>query len=44
MPKPIPPEADVKAATFSFPEHDGAISRKALAGPCLLHFYPKDNT
>ncbi|HKK19300.1 MAG TPA: thioredoxin-dependent thiol peroxidase [Opitutales bacterium] len=44
MPKPSPLQAGAKAPFFSFSEHGKEVSRDTLDGPCLLYFYPKDDT
>ncbi|PXA04903.1 thioredoxin-dependent thiol peroxidase [Coraliomargarita sinensis] len=44
MPKPIPLEAGSKAPSFSFMEAGEKVSSATLDGPCLLYFYPKDDT
>lgn len=44
MPKPIPVEAGTKAPDFRFTEGGQSISLADLDKPCLLYFYPKDDT
>lgn len=44
MPKPRPLKAGDKAPSFEFRQDGKTLSIGALAGPCLLYFYPKDDT
>ncbi len=44
MGKPTPLEAGQKAPSFQFSEDGQAHSLESLDQPCLLYFYPKDDT
>lgn len=44
MGKPIPLEAGHAAPTFQFTESGAVFSLENLDQPCLLYFYPKDDT
>ena len=44
MPKPSPLEAGQQAPSFSFTEQGKEVHSDSLGGPCLLYFYPKDDT
>jgi peroxiredoxin Q/BCP len=44
MGKPSPLEAGQQAPSFQFTEKDVSYSLENLKKPCLLYFYPKDNT
>lgn len=44
MPSIQPLEAGQSAPVFSFTENGKVISSDELDGPCLLYFYPKDDT
>lgn len=44
MPKPIPLEAGSKAPPFSYKKEGLKVSSDRLPGPCLIYFYPKDDT
>jgi len=44
MGKPTPLEAGQKAPEFQFTEDGVVHSQESLAQPCLLYFYPKDDT
>ena len=44
MGKPTPLDAGKKAPTFQFMEAGKTYSLESLEQPCLLYFYPKDDT
>ena len=44
MSQPTPLEAGQKAPSFQFLEDGQAYSLESLEQPCLLYFYPKDDT
>ncbi|MEE2988178.1 MAG: thioredoxin-dependent thiol peroxidase [Verrucomicrobiota bacterium] len=44
MGKPTPLNAGKKAPTFQFREAEETYSLECLEQPCLLYFYPKDDT
>ena len=44
MDKPTPLAAGKKAPSFQFPEAGETFSLESLEQPCLLYFYPKDDT
>lgn len=44
MPKPSPLEAGSQAPPFSFSDEGKEVSIDTLNAPCLLYFYPKDDT
>ena len=44
MGKPTPLDAGKKAPTFQFKEAGETYSLDCLEQPCLLYFYPKDDT
>jgi len=44
MDKPTPLAAGKKAPSFQFTEAGGTYSLESLEQPCLLYFYPKDDT
>lgn len=44
MSKPEPLESGQKAPSFQFTEDDQVYSLENLQQPCLLYFYPKDDT
>ncbi len=44
MSQPTPLEAGNKAPSFQFTEDGQTISLESLEQPCLLYFYPKDDT
>ena len=44
MGKPTPLEAGKKAPVFQFTEAGETYSLESLEQPCLLYFYPKDDT
>ena len=44
MSKPTPLEAGDKAPNFQFTENETLYSLEGLEQPCLLYFYPKDDT
>ena len=44
MGKPTPLDAGKKAPTFQFTEAGETYSLNCLEQPCLLYFYPKDDT
>lgn len=44
MSQPTPLEAGQKAPAFSFTFYGKPVSSDSMDGPCLLYFYPKDDT
>ena len=44
MGKPRPLDAGKKAPSFQFTEAEESYSLESLEQPCLLYFYPKDDT
>jgi peroxiredoxin Q/BCP len=44
MDKPTPLDAGKKAPNFQFTEAGETYSLESLEQPCLLYFYPKDDT
>ncbi|MGB1127006.1 MAG: thioredoxin-dependent thiol peroxidase [Opitutales bacterium] len=44
MSKPTPLEAGKKAPVFSFVEYGKELRSDEIDSPCLLYFYPKDDT
>jgi peroxiredoxin Q/BCP len=44
MPKPSPLPEGSQAPEFSFSENGSVVSSRTMDRPCLLYFYPKDDT